>query len=387
MPPKAAPKHPCLACGQNVTSNSIACSVCNRWTHLACSGIDQAVLKFFQAQQEDAGTHSWSCKGCNIAYVALNSRIRQVERRQQALEETVKNLEAGQDKTNDRVTYIEESVKKIDDRTRLNKEDIIAAATKQMSMEQREREARKSNVVLYGISEPPLNIKDGNKRQGIDKSTVGDMFDAIGAQITEDDVKFSARIGKMTEAITSKPRPLKLSFRNQKAREHLFDRARNLPKTSFKDVSISPDLTDQQRKEDKELMDETNKLNDENDDLNFIYRCIGRRGERTIIKTKNHDNHQHSQTRATRHNTSAAATRLHQPLPLRPVVPQPGGPSTQKDHDQPRQNADHDLAETEEDNNVEKRPWESSEEDPDNENRPSPRRPSQAKKTRSQKTP
>ena len=117
--------------------------------------------------------------------------------------------------------------------------------------------------MLYGISEPPLNIKDGNKRQGIDKSTVDDMFDAIGAQITEDDVKFSARIGKMTEAITSKPRPLKLSFRNQKAREHLFDRARNLPKTSFKDVSISPN---QQKKDDKELIDETNKLNDENDD-------------------------------------------------------------------------------------------------------------------------
>ena len=157
MPPKAASKHPCQACGQNVTSNSIVFSVCNRWTHLACSGIDQTVLKFFQAQQ-DARTNSRSCKGCNIAYVALNTRIRQVERRQQAQEETVKNLKAGQDKTKDRVMSIEENVKKLDNRTKFNREDIIATTTKQMSMEQ--REARKSNVVLYRISQPTFNIKN-----------------------------------------------------------------------------------------------------------------------------------------------------------------------------------------------------------------------------------
>ena len=170
MPPKAATKHPCQACGQNVTSNSIVFSVCNRWTHLACSGIDQTVLKFFQAQQEDARTNSRSCKGCNIAYVALNTRIRQVERRQQAQEETVKNLKAGQDKTKDRVMSIEENVKKLDNRTKLNKEDIIATTTKQMSMDQREREARKSNVVLYGISEPTFNIKNETGGKALTKA-------------------------------------------------------------------------------------------------------------------------------------------------------------------------------------------------------------------------
>ena len=57
-----------------------------------------------------------------------------------------------------------------------------------------------------------------------------------------------------------------------------------------------------------------------------------------------------------------------------------------QDYDQPRQthqNAEHNLAE---DNTVEKRAWENSEEDPDNDSWPSPRRPSQVKKTRSLKT-
>ena len=386
MPPKTA-KHPCLACGQNVTSNSIACSVCNRWSHLNCSGLDQAVLKYFQAQQEDAGTHSWSCKGCNIAYVALNTRIRQVEKKQQELEESVRKLETGSAATEDRVSTLEDNLRHLSERTKHDKDSIIAAAARHMSMEQREREARKGNVVVYGLPEPPYEIKDGNRRQDMDKNVVGDMFEAIGADIRNDDVKFSARIGKMTEAIANKPRPLKLSFRNQNAKEHLFDKARNLPKTAFNEISISPDLTDQQRKEDKELMDETNRLNETNDDLNFAYRCVGRKGERVIIKTKQpSNNHQQRQSRP----SSAAAARLNQPIRTGPVVPQPRG--AQPDPNQPANSQSRQTRQltaqinADEDTTTEKRGRESSEE-PDDNNQSPDKRPSTAKKSKNQTTP
>ena len=110
----------------------------------------------------------------------------------------------------------------------------------------------------------------------------------------------------MTDAISSKPRPLKISFRNYAVRENVFTRARNLPCTKYHALSIVPDLTDQQRKEDKELYAEAEKKNAEmtsEDAENFVYRCIGRRGERTIAKLRRTDRttnsrRENNQTRA-----------------------------------------------------------------------------------------
>ena len=92
--------------------------------------------------------------------------------------------------------------------------------------------------------------------------------------IRDDDVKFSPRIGKLTDSVSTKPRPFKISFLNTTAREHLFDKARNLPKSSNKSISIFQELTNQQRADDKELMEEMEKLNMENEDLNWEYRCL-----------------------------------------------------------------------------------------------------------------
>ena len=132
--------------------------------------------------------------------------------------------------------------------------------------------------------------------QDADKQAAGDMF----TDIRDDNVKFSPRIGKLTDSVSTKPRPFKISFQNTTAREHLFDKARNLPKSSNKSISICPELTNQQRAEDKELMEEMEKLNIENEDLNWEYRCLRRQGEKTIAGPR--------QTTSTTHNPQGTGT-------------------------------------------------------------------------------
>ena len=119
--------------------------------------------------------------------------------------------------------------------------------------------------------------------------TTGDLFEALQVDVREEDVKFAARVGKMTDAVATKPRPLKISFRDTRTREQIFANAKNLPRTQFRDVSIVPDLTDLQRQDDKDLFKEAERLNEEMDAEmaeNYFYRCIGRRGERTIVRLK-----------------------------------------------------------------------------------------------------
>lgn len=116
------------------------------------------------------------------------------------------------------------------------------------------------------------------------------MFKSIGVKLAEDDIKYSVRLGDLNDRrVEEEPRPLKISFRKLALREEIFNNARNLQKTQFKEVSIVPDLTKQQRDEDKDLRAEADRLNSElseTEALNWQYRCIGRRGERVISKMR-----------------------------------------------------------------------------------------------------
>ena len=288
-----APKHPCIVCQKNVTSNSIACSVCSRWCHAPCSDLDPQVLKYFETQQATTGTHSWSCTGCNIAYTKLNTRIRQLENKLEEQEKALKENKEETTKNTDRLDEVEKEMTEMKKEAKKDRDELIKKTTSHWSKEMMEREARKSNLVIYGLPEPAANIKAGHERQRMDKETVGDLFEALQVNVRNDDVKFAARVGKITEAVSTNPRPLKMSFRNTGTREEIFANAKLLPRTEFHAVSIVPDLTEMQRQDDKDLFKEAERLNQEmsaEDSGNFFYRCIGRRGERTIVRLKKTDN-------------------------------------------------------------------------------------------------
>ena len=97
---------------------------------------------------------------------------------------------------------------------------------KEWSKEQREREARRDNVVVYGLEEPPRSITVGSERQELDKIETARLFAAMDMDLGDDDVKFMARIGKLIES-NNEPRPLKISFRD-KARKERNEAVRNL---------------------------------------------------------------------------------------------------------------------------------------------------------------
>ena len=284
-----ATKYPCIVCSKNVTSNSIACSVCDRWIHAGCSDLGKDVLKYFEAQQQQHGTHNWCCEGCNKAYASLKREMRMMDKKSKEMEAAIKvNTDTLKVVVED-VKEIKKTAKQDRERLKQNKEDIIQQATTKISEELTERESRKGNVVIYGLSEPPSNVTAGGARMEKDKQAVSDLFEALNMTAEEEDIKFIVRIGKQSEGADANPRPLKINFRNLRIREQLFNRARKLPSTPFSSISIVPDLTDQQRREDKEMYAKAERKNaemDENEAENFVYRCIGRKGERTIAKLR-----------------------------------------------------------------------------------------------------
>lgn len=286
--------YPCIVCSKNVTGQgkdgSIACCVCQRWTHNNCTDLHPEALKYFNKMFKDQGHHFYSCAGCSLAYHELNMRLAEVNKKLETLStEVAKNTENNKT-TSHRVDQVELEVDKVKKDMKASTDNVVRETTKAWSSELREREQLRSNIVIYGLSELDHRNKAGNSRKNHDYKETEAMLSEIGVEtnLTES-AKFVYRLGELNEEVEENPRPVKIGLRSLEVREKIFDKARNLPKTRYKDISIVPDLTALQRKEDKELQDEVDQLNqdmDQEESLNWHYRCVGRRGERVIRKLK-----------------------------------------------------------------------------------------------------
>ena len=290
----APSKHPCIICAKNVTNQgkdgSIACCVCHRWNHNSCTDLHPEALKYFNKMWKEKGHHFYSCEGCSLAYHELNMRVAEVNEKLKVLSTDVARNTESNKTTSHRVDQVVIDVDQVKKDVKASKDNIVKETTKAWSSELREREQLKSNIVIYGLAELDHKVKTGITRKDYDYKEAQVMFKAIGAETDlSEKAKFVYRIGELTPTVDDNPRPLKIGFRSLSAREMIFDKARNLPKTMYKDISIVPDLTSLQRQEDKELKDEADQLNqdmEEEEALNWHYRCVGKRGERVIRKLK-----------------------------------------------------------------------------------------------------
>ena len=89
--------------------------------------------------------------------------------------------------------------------------------------------------------------------------------------------------------IPPKPRPLLISFNTPQSRKDVLANAKKLFNSNWKHVSVCPDLTKTQQKEDKQLRDEVKQLNVEkpsDDKGSFLWKIVGVPGQASRRKVK-----------------------------------------------------------------------------------------------------
>ena len=293
-PPKA--KSPCITCTVHITDKvkggSICCCVCERWCHIPCTQplLDPAMVKWFDEMHKANGFHNWSCHNCMVAYHKMNVRICKIEKRMDKLDDAVAVNSATSTANSEKIEKVDKEVNVVKESVAKVRHEAVADATKAWSAELREREGRKTNIIIFGLQEPSLEITSGMMRKAEDEREIGALFSDMCANVDkEQDIKYSTRLGILGPSAAENPRPLKISFRTQGHREEVFSKARNLPKTRFKNCSLIPDLTNLQRTEDSDLMKEAEQMNlrmSAEERLNWVYRCTGKKGERLISKLK-----------------------------------------------------------------------------------------------------
>ena len=183
----------------------------------------------------------------------MNTQLKEYNRRQ---DETDKNVEKNQKRIEDVNKLAKENRREIRNQ-RETLEEMEARIEKKMREELRERENRKLNLIMHGVPELGANITSNKDRMEKDKVECERIFIAMGARTRAQDLRFCRRIGERGE----NPRPIVFGVDWETVKKHLLEKARELRHTNYDSVTIVPDLTKSQRRDEQDLRDEADQRN------------------------------------------------------------------------------------------------------------------------------
>ncbi len=278
----------CHECKQDIVesrdSGLIMCERCDEWICRACAGMNAGE---WDIMSEFESFH-WFCKDCeSIAMAAVdcskkidgkkvslpikeiqkqvlsriekavNSLVRKIESVDTGLEEqtreTRRYTEAVQHESNNikiQMTDQMSNLKK--DLIKLNKSTNITVE------ESREREARKCNIILFGVPESKSNDVEIRKIHDTEK------FKEVCIDGLEMEVEVSS-VHRLRSKNEVSPRPLKVKVLNEQTKWKILKNAKKLAKAKdhLREIYVKRDMTVLEREKDLELRTELRKKREE----------------------------------------------------------------------------------------------------------------------------
>jgi hypothetical protein len=224
---------------------------------------------------------SWSCDSCQASAARLDKSMTALENRFQDVENRVIRSEGVVQEATKRVDKVEDRQSKLEKNMEQEREVIRAEIAEEM----REREIRRRNVIMHRVGEAGPEVKTLEDRKAWDMKSCENIFKALDLDMSSDSaVRFVRRVGEKGEG----PRPLVVGLKKEWQREDLLEGARQLRDTQFADITIVPDLTKEQRKEEAAMNSEVAKRNaeltEEDRSKNLEWMVVGARGEKRIVK-------------------------------------------------------------------------------------------------------
>ena len=277
-------KHPCIVCKNNVGRTkgvrAVQCKTCKLWVHADCEKMSKEVYNLLR-QHEKTGGISWSCRSCLASAARLDAAIKSIECRLREVEGRMVRNEGNVQAVERRMDTVEKKQEEAE-RREAEREEMIGD---KLMGEIRERKQRKLNVLIHRVEEAGEDAKSIEERKDWDLDSCDNIFEALGMRtVSREAVKFCRRVGERGE----EPRPMLIGFHRKEDKNELMEKAKDLRKTEFKEVTIVPDLTQQQRKEEMEMTKEAERRNmtrtEEEMAKNLEWMVVGRKGEKRLVK-------------------------------------------------------------------------------------------------------
>lgn len=167
----------------------------------------------------------------------------------------------------------------------LNKVQQVLGETKKQVEEEKDKENRSNNIIIYRIPESTTR----EQRKSHDTSFCMELFkDCLDVDIVENDLKAVFRIGKVEQDLQT-PRPLLIQCKERGVKNRIMESLSKLRNadSKFKSLSITHDLTQKERSEMKTLLEEA-KQKQLNETGEFMYRVRGSPGQMKVVRLRKH---------------------------------------------------------------------------------------------------
>ena len=167
--------------------------------------------------------------------------------------------------------------------------EVVSTMLGNQKTEQKEREARKLNVIIYHVQENQGAKAESEETKLKDSEYMAELTSELG--VPDVGVAKVIRLGKVpADKATDKPRPMKVAFDTEQSKKSFMSKLGGLAKASekFKRISIAHDMTKDEREENRRLVEEAKAKNLANKDAagKWTFKVRGLPGERKIVRVE-----------------------------------------------------------------------------------------------------
>ena len=155
--------------------------------------------------------------------------------------------------------------------------------TREQADEQRDKENRRNNIILYNV--PESDLPRAEERSKVDMDFCLLLFNrCLNAGVAEEDIVKVFRLGKRSE----RARPVLLQLASYTQKNLIMESLYKLKNAEikFKQVIIVHDMTKAERQECKKMVDEAKSRTDADPSGEFQYKVRGMPGHMRIVKLK-----------------------------------------------------------------------------------------------------
>lgn len=323
-----------MRCASDVksTDKGLSCETCEKWFHIQCEDVTEDQYTFL-IKKENQTLH-WFCKDCETTTLNTGKVIFALKTKQESLEEAISKLrkemfgelrgfekeihtlkatmvdfdlrlkdvslkeitdlidrkinerDAGLiEKTKKEVVPVWSEVvaKQVSSKFESVSKDMVKVQkvlgeTKKKAEEEKDKVSRTNNIIIYRVPEEG----DINERAKRDREFCLNLVkDALEVEIVEEDIKAVFRLGKKGESC----RPLMVQFRTSITKNRVMESLYKLKdaETKYKQISITHDMTKEERIECKSLVEQAKKKQLE-ETGEFLWRVRGPPSSLKIIK-------------------------------------------------------------------------------------------------------
>ena len=247
---------------------------------MKCQNISKEFYNILKNPTRFGGQVCWNCDSCLASATRLEAKMNLLETRFSEVEERMVRSEGIVQGVERRMDQVEKRQDNVEEKAAMERERL----RKERVEETREREIRKKNVIMHQVEEAGEEATSYEDRRNWDVKKCEEIFTALQVNLTGENIKFCRRVGEKGE----EPRPLIVGLYREYQKEDILDAAGGLKNTLLAEVGIMPDLTQEQRRDELEMVQEAQRrheeMSEEDRAKNGFWRAVGRRGEKRLVR-------------------------------------------------------------------------------------------------------